>query len=65
MKFAELMKNENHNTKMTAPTTQATETQVVEQIMQAIDGIDREGLVDLANTLLGTDFVLEDIEWAK
>jgi hypothetical protein len=50
---------------MTAPTTQATETQVVEQIMQAIDGIDREGLVDLANTLLGTDFVLEDIEWAK
>lgn len=50
---------------MKAPTTQATEVQVVEQIMQAIDGIDRQGLVDLANTLLGTDFSLEDIEWAQ
>jgi len=37
---------------MKAPTTQVSETQLVEEIMQAIDVIDRNGLVDLANTLL-------------
>jgi hypothetical protein len=47
------------------PTTQVTETQLVEDIMQAIDGIDRQGLIDLANILLGTDFVLEDVAWGE
>lgn len=50
---------------MKEPQTQVTESRLIKEIMEAIENIDRQGLTDLANTLLGTDFSLEDIEWAE
>lgn len=50
---------------MKEPQTQVTESHLIKEIMEAIENIDRQGLTDFANTLLGTDFSLEDIEWAE
>ena len=45
--------------------TEVTETQLVEEMTNHIDGMDRQGLVDLANHMLGTDFDIESVEWAE
>ena len=44
---------------------EVTETQLVEEMTNHIDGMDRQGLVNLANHMLGTDFDIESVEWAE
>ena len=45
--------------------TEVTETQLVEEMTNHIEGMDRQGLVKLANHILGTDFDVESVEWAE
>ena len=50
---------------MTAPTTQVSESQIVERIMEVLDQTDRNSFLEIANNALGTDFEIEDVEWGS
>ena len=46
-------------------TYEVTEGELVQDLLNALDNIDRAAFVKVANLMLGTDYTIETIEWAE
>ena len=45
-------------------TYEVTEGELVQDLLSALDTMDRPGFVAVANLMLGTNYTIETIEWA-
>ena len=46
-------------------TYEVTEGELVQDLLNALDNMDRAKFVEIANLMLDTNYTIETIEWAK